>query len=235
MARVAWMDAEFWHERWREGRTGFHRPEVNPWLVAHLPRLALAAGARVLVPLCGKSLDLGWLADRGLRPVGVEISPLALEALFAARGVEAPERASAGALERWTGGGIEAFCGDFLALDAETLGPCDALWDRAALIALPAHLRPAYVRHCAALVRARATGLLVTMEYDAGAIEGPPFSVGGDEVEDLYGPWFEVDALVPAQPGEPSEHLRERGLTGMREAVWLLTRRDDHDDWGEAR
>lgn len=230
---VALMDADFWHGRWRDGHIGFHRPEVNPWLVEYLPRLALAAGARVLVPLCGKSLDLGWLADGGLRPVGVEISPLALEALFAERGVEAPRRAPAGALERWTGGGIEAFSGDFLELDPETAGPFDGFWDRAALIALPAHLRPAYVRHCAALVRPRAAGLLVTLEYDAGSIEGPPFSVPGDEVEDLYAPWFEVETLVPPRPAEPSEHLRARGMTGMREAVWLLTRKNDH--WGDAQ
>ena len=219
------MDADFWHGRWREGRIGFHRPDVNPWLVEHLPRLALAAGARVLVPLCGKSVDLGWLAEQGLRPVGVEISPHALEALLAARGIDAPQRVPAGALERWTGGGIEAWCGDFLELDPEALDPCQALWDRAALIALPEHMRPAYVRHCAALLPPRAAGLLVTMEYDPGSMQGPPFPVPGDEVEDLYAPWFEVEALVPARPGEPSEHLRERGMTGMREAVWLLTRR----------
>lgn len=227
------MDADFWHGRWREGRIGFHRPEVNPWLVEHLPRLALAAGARVLVPLCGKSLDLGWLADQGLRPVGVELSPVALEALFAERGVEAPRRAPAGALERWSGGGIEAFCGDFLALDPDTAGPLDAFWDRAALIALPAHLRPAYVRHCAALVPPGATGLLVTLDYDAGSMEGPPFPVPADEVEALYAPWFEVDTIVPTQPGEPSDHLRERGMTGLHEAVWLLTRKHNHG--GETR
>lgn len=220
------MDADFWHQRWREGRIGFHRTEVHPWLVAHLPRLGLAAGARVLVPLCGKSLDLGWLADRGLRPVGVELSTVAVAALFAERGVGAPRREPAGALERWTGGGIEALCGDFFALDAATAGPVDAVWDRAAVIAVPAARRRAYARRVAALVPPGGTGLVATMAYDPASMAGPPYPVPASEVEALFRSWFRIEPLVPTRPAEPSEHLRARGIAGMHEALWLLTRTD---------
>lgn len=221
------MDADFWLQRWRDGRIGFHRPEVHPWLVAYLPHLGLAAGARVLVPLCGKSVDLGWLADRGLRPVGVEISPEAVGALFAERGVEAPRRRRAGALEHWSGGGMEAFCGDFFALDADTLGPVDAFWDRAALIAVPRPGRPAYAGRCAALAAPGTAGLLATMTYDPASMAGPPYPVPAAEVEALFRPRFRVEALVPERPAEPSVHLRERGIAGMHEALWLLTRTTD--------
>lgn len=219
------MDAEFWHERWRAGQIGFHRTEVNPWLEHELPGLGLAPGSRVLVPLCGKSLDLGWLAEQGLRPVGVELSPVACAALFEERGVT-PTRDQAAGLDRWSGDGIELYCCDFLDRALTTVGPFAALWDRAALIALPREMRPDYVAQCARLLEPGARGLLVSLTYDPQEMDGPPFSVPADEVRSLYGPRFALEAVVEDQYCEPSAHLRERGLSAMYESVWRLQRRD---------
>ena len=58
------MDEAFWQRRWARNEIGFHLNEVNPYLRRHWPSLKLAQGARVLVPLCGKSLDMAWLADQ---------------------------------------------------------------------------------------------------------------------------------------------------------------------------
>lgn len=225
------MDPEFWHERWREGRTGFHRTEVNPWLRARFPELGIQPGARALVPLCGKSLDLGWLVDHGLRPVGVELSPIACAAVFEERGVQ-PERSGFGSLERWRGGDIEVYCGDFLDPALVDIGPCHGLWDRAALIALPRVMRPDYVRQCARLLAPGAAGLLVSLEYDPAEMEGPPFSVSPPEVESLYRPAFDLHPLVLQQYAEPSPHLMERGLSAMHESVWMLHRRGtEENEW----
>jgi len=222
------MEEDFWHQRWREGRIEFHRDEVNPRLREGLPALGLAAGARVLVPLCGKSLDLGWFADQGLRPLGVELSPIACAAVFAERGIE-PERVRAGGLERLSGDGIEVWCGDFLDPSLARAGVCDALWDRAALIALPEDTRPAYVAQCVRMLEPGARGLLVTMEYDQAVMEGPPFSVPAAEVRRLYAPNFEVRARLEGERCEPPPHLAERGLETLAESVWLLHRRGSEE------
>lgn len=219
------MDPDSWQERWREGRIGFHRTEINPWLRDHFPDLGVPAGARVLVPLCGKSLDLGWLAGRGLRPVGVELSPIACAAVFEERGVE-PERRRLGALEHWRGGGIELYCGDFLEPALLDIEPCSGLWDRAALIALPQGTREAYVEQCARLLTPGAAGLLVSLEYDPEEMDGPPFSVPPAEVESLYRSAFDLRPLVLQQYAEPSPHLVERGLSALHESVWTLHRRN---------
>lgn len=47
----------------------------------------LAPDATVFVPLCGKSLDIGYLASLGYRVVGVELSELAVEQLFRSLGI----------------------------------------------------------------------------------------------------------------------------------------------------
>lgn len=77
------MHEDFWRARWSRNEIGFHLPEVNPWLLRHWPR---ASRGRVLVPLCGKSLDMTWLAGQGLQILGVELMETAVQAFFAEQG-----------------------------------------------------------------------------------------------------------------------------------------------------
>jgi thiopurine S-methyltransferase len=81
------MNPDFWQERWRQSEIGWHATEINVHLQEHWPRLVARSGERVLVPLCGKSLDLLWLAGESHRVLGVEISRLAVDAFFAESGL----------------------------------------------------------------------------------------------------------------------------------------------------
>jgi thiopurine S-methyltransferase len=218
------MDPQFWHERWQQGQIGFHQPDYHPALLATWPGLGVLAGARVFVPLCGRSLDMVWLAGRGHPVVGVELSPIAVEGFFGHVGLE-PARERAGALERWRAGPYELLCGDLFELDAESLGPIHGWYDRAALVALPPELRRRYVERLAELLSAGARGFLVTHDYDQAEMEGPPFSVPPIEVEGLFAPAFEVVPVSrhDALPDNPK--FRERGLTSFFESTFRLTRR----------
>lgn len=219
------MDLEYWRHRWVEGWTGFHRAEVNPNLQAHWHRLAPRHGDRVLVPLCGKSVDIPWLAGQGVEPVGVEASELAVEALFADQNVD-PVRERRGPLDIWRGGGMSVYVGDYFDLTPAELGRVAAAWDRAALIALPSNARPPYAAHQARLLSAGARLLMVTMAYADDGVEGPPYSVAPDEVSRVYGEWFAIDLLdrdgEVAAPGPVSE----QGVDVIEESVWLLTRNE---------
>ena len=64
------MEPAFWHERWALGQIGFHQERVHPALPAHEDVFLGAEGLSVLVPLCGKSLDLLWLLEQDLRVTG---------------------------------------------------------------------------------------------------------------------------------------------------------------------
>lgn len=219
------MDPPFWHARWEAGQIGFHHDEVNPYLVEHLAGLSLAPGSRILVPLCGKTVDLHWLARQGLAPVGVELSPIAVRAVFEGRGTEPEREVHGDHLHCLRDDGVEIWCGDFFTLGPGLAGQFDAIWDRAALIALPASRRAEYVAHCARLLRPGATGLVVTLWYDPAEMDGPPFPVPPDEVGELYGPWFEVETVAAPREGKVSPHLRERGLERLEEGAWRITRR----------
>ncbi len=73
------MEPAFWHERWKLGQIGFHQQRVHPGLQDHAEAFLGSASQRVLVPLCGKSLDLDWLARQGHDVVGVELSEVAVQ------------------------------------------------------------------------------------------------------------------------------------------------------------
>lgn len=212
------MDQDFWHRKWASNEIGFHEARPNALLVAHLPELALPAGARLFLPLCGKSLDIGWLLAQGHRVAGAELSRLAIEQLFAELGVE-PTISAAGPLERFEAGPLTVFVGDIFELDRATLGPVDAIYDRAALVALPDGLRARYAHHLVALTGA-APQLLVTFEYDQSVMPGPPFSVDAEEVRRRYEATY---ALALAAAREVPGGLK--GICPAREAVWRLTPR----------
>lgn len=125
------MEPQFWLERWQRNEIGFHQDAPHAALARHWPALELPQASRVFVPLAGKSRDLLWLAERGHEVVGIELSELAVQQF---------RQELAAAPQPWHRR-IDLRCGDFFALDAAALGPIDAIFDRAALVALPAAMR----------------------------------------------------------------------------------------------
>lgn len=179
------MDPQFWLERWQENRTGFHQSRITPPLEKFWPSLELPRGSRILVPLCGKSLDMIWLAQQGHTVLGVELSELAVGQFFSENGLQAATHDSP--LGRhYVSGPIEIIRGDIFDLDPVTLSKCTGVFDRAALIALPSTMRHDYVRHVYGQLADDYAGLLVTLDYPQSQMDGPPFSVDDPEVQALY-------------------------------------------------
>jgi len=210
------MDPGYWRKRWREGRIGFHRADANPQLIAH--SAVLSESIRLLVPLCGKSVDLEWLAVRGFEVVGVELSELAAQAFFAQRGL-APARREESSFVVYEHGNIAIWVGDFFATTSALLGTFDGVYDRAAMIALPAELRARYAAHLQTLLTPQAKLLLLTLHFDAPG--GPPFSVPADEVAKAYA-GADITLLVSADVHADEPGPVERGATFVHENVYAI-------------
>lgn len=210
------MQHEFWHHRWQNQQIGFHLHVVNPLLLDHFAALSLTVGQRVFVPLCGKTLDIHWLLAQNFQVVGAELSQLAVDALFAELGLT-PDIVQSGALRHYQAANIDIFQGDLFALDQATLGKVDAIYDRAALIALPPEIRNHYSRHLTKIT-ATAPQLLISFHYDQSLVQGPPFNVDASELTALYGGHYRITLLA--------ENNLPTGLKGQypaQEKVWLLT------------
>ncbi len=214
------MDPAFWHRRWARDEIGFHRTRVHPMLERHWSMLAPARGRAVLVPLCGKSLDLDTLAERGHPVVGVELSAAAVEAYFQERGIT-PERTVVGGLDALRSGPVTLCIGDFFEFSPDA--PFDRIFDRAAMVALPAGRREAYRQALTDLLAPDGCGLLITLEYDQAAMEGPPFSVELDELERDPNLAYRSLEVVDALPGHPG--FEQRGVRALTERASVFGHR----------
>ncbi len=188
------MHPDFWHQRWQDDRIGFHQDAVSPMLAAHWDAAQVAPGARVFVPLCGKSLDMPWLVARGHTVLGVEISPIAVRDFLNALDA-APEIHRSHYGLHHVAGPYELILGDAFALDSGVLAGCTGVYDRAALIALPPELRRRYVSELYGALPAGCRGLLVSLEYPQAEKDGPPFSVDETEIRGVFEPEWQVDLL----------------------------------------
>jgi thiopurine S-methyltransferase len=175
------MELKFWHDRWHSDQIGFHQAEYNPWLVKYWDTLELPDASGVFVPMCGKSLDMRWLVERGHPVRGVELIELAIKAYFEESG-EPYERVSSDKLVKYQGPNSAILCGDFFHLTSADLIGTSAVFDRGALVALPAAMRTRYVDHMLRVIPEQTQILLVTLEYDQNLVAGPPFSVLPEEV-----------------------------------------------------
>lgn len=206
--------AEPWLERWQQGRIGWHEPQGNANLKRYWP--GLAEGSRVLVPLCGKAHDMIWLADRGLRVTGVELSQIAVEAFFAENDLECEARRD-GRLVRYRANSrpITLYCGDYFSFRSK---PFDALYDRGALVAVPADEHHRYVAHTKTLLRQEAYRMVITLEYVQSRADGPPYAVMPDELSaywndlELCSRHNDIDNCPPK--------FKAAGLTEVFEAAW---------------
>ena len=212
-------DREAWLSRWREGRTRFPLAQVPPSLMRYIDQVP--SGARILVPLCGKSLDLGWLKEQGYNVVGVELAEQAVSELFEQLKVE-PIRTPDGSFEIWESPGLSVYVGDIFELAAHITGAFDVIWDRAALIALNPPDRARYAPHVSSFLKKDSSILLSVLLYDQQKMSGPPFSVTDDEIYRLYAACQSLEKLQSKNVTSRNPMFIEAGLDTVTENLWLI-------------
>ena len=216
------MNPEFWQERWQDKRIGFNQPKVNPLLIKYFPHLNLPRDSRVFAPLCGKSIDMLWLAEQGYEVVGVELVESAVQEFFAEQNIlpTVNEHVNYSAIKcyqgQFKGQTITLWVADIFALAATDIGSIDAVYDRAALIAMPPNMRVKYSEQVTTLSN-NALQLLLTLNYDQSEWAGPPFSISHEQVQQYYSHHYQITELK----GE-SSILNANPDMAVTEHVWLL-------------
>ena len=178
----------------------------------------------MFVPLCGKSLDLLWLRDRGLPVIGIELSAIALEAFCLENGVPARRRRTPDFDIYQAAPNVELLRGDYFALTPQHLGRMGGVFDRAALISWSPEFRAPYVDHMAWLTRPGTEMLLVTLEYPQAQAPGPPLSVPRREVATLYERNYKIRELSRRDILADDQRMRSRGVTELFEVCYRLAR-----------
>lgn len=212
------MESEFWRNKWETNNIGFHNPEPNALMRRNISALRLDKGGRVFLPLCGKTRDISWLLGNGFQVVGVELVESAIVQLFCELDLR-PAIAVQDSLSHYAAKNIDIYVGDIFQLNSKALGRIDAVYDRAALVALPEAMRAQYAPLVVALTHT-APQLLISYEYDQNQMDGPPFSVTASEIQRLYEAYYQIK-LIESYIG--TEGLKK--VSTVTENVWLLTGR----------
>ena len=221
------MEPEFWLDRWHTDRIGFHRDTVNPNLTRWWPELGLKSTDHILVPLCGKSLDLHWLAKRH-STTGVELAPKAVNAFWDAASI-VPVRRALGTFEHSQHQQLTVLRGDFFDLEKSHTGDVHGFYDRASFIALPRSFRERYVHTLRRVLKPGAAGLVVTIEYETNGEIGPPFSISPEQVDRTLGPEFTIEPLSVTTMDAPGG-LADRGVEVLKEHVMKVSlARKEHE------
>lgn len=176
------MEASFWFKSWEMGGfyTSFHRKDIHPYVLKHMHPLAIE-NTTILVPLCGKTVDMLYLAQYANKVIGVELIEEAIIQFFNDNSLpyRQPDPTT------YVSGNITILKRDFMSLQPDDIGPIDWVLDRASLVALPDDMRGDYL---AAIDRLSSVGtqqLVITLEYFP-LIHSAPFSITPDEVNDYY-------------------------------------------------
>lgn len=212
-------DFDFWNQRWLNHQIGFHLPKPHPSLVKHVD--LFQGHQKILVPLCGKSLDMMFLREKGFEVVGVEFSELALKD-FIAENKLTMTRFEEDSFVIYRGEGFTLYCGDFFHLTSKELQGVSAFYDRASMVAFDPQERLRYASHLISVGRQLKLGLVVVFNY--GDIPGgPPYSVVDQEIKELYSPAFLIKQLS-VEEFPLREALRERGAQTETEVTWMFNR-----------
>lgn len=207
------MQQRDWQDRWDNGQTAFHLGAVHPALECH--HTLFAAGASVLVPLAGKTVDLDALAGWGHHVVANEFVERAAREYFAERDIT-PEESRAGQGLCLRHGAITYRVDDFFALPGSgDLGAFDAVFDRAAMVAIDPAQRARYARCLHALTRPGSVILLLAFEIPECGVQGPPFSLRESEVRAAFAEGFSVEVL-DAREEPAGARYQQAGV-----ATWL--------------
>ncbi len=212
----------FWKERWEQGQTGWHNDTVNQNLQNHHGVLFKNPAPKIFVPLCGKTLDMRWLAEKGAHIFGVDLVRQALDEYCSEQGLPPVEHRTEN-LTTLTTEKHTLFHGDVFTVTVEHTGKVDAIFDRAALVALPLEMRQRYAMHCLSLLKPGGSILLITYDSPVEDEQGPPFPVRKGTVETLYSTassCTQLDEVLMTADNDP--RLQKRGIDWSRADIWEI-------------
>ena len=211
---------EFWHNRWLSQKIGWHREIYNDLLLKHWPKINASGNSSVLVPLCGKSLDMLWLVKQGHSVVGLEIVQQAVETFFHENKLEY-DSVEIGNHKKYSNQKFTIYQGNVFDLEPGII-QADYWYDRAAMIAIEPSTRAEYVDQIRKQTKQCAVGLLITLVYPQEQMQGPPFSLHDDEVRSLFSDGFELECLGKIDLDDD----KDRGLTKFTSSVFKIIRID---------
>lgn len=213
---ITMINNEFWIKRWAEGKTGFHQADVNPKLIEFAERFLDGKSKHAYVPLCGKTKDMLFLVEQGLKVSGSEVSSLAIKSFFSENKLSFEQDTGVYRSEK-----ITLYAQDFFELNPGRETPVDFIYDRAAMVAMPHERHKAYAKHLLDILKPGGKILLISFDYDLTEMSGPPFALSEAVIRNCF-ETAQIEQLSERSILEDEPKFRDRGLSRLSEAVWQI-------------
>jgi len=186
-----------WIKAWDADYIPFHKPAPHADVVKH-EKVLLPKICSVFIPLCGKSVDMKYLSDKGHKVVGLDVSEKGILEYFKDNELSySRKRHSTYPFDVFQADGadISIYMGDMFEATSQLLGTFDAVWDRASYISINVDERPKYRDIMATLLKPDGVWLLNCFEYDLTKYRGRPNSIEEDEIMQTFRDLFKVKKL----------------------------------------
>ncbi|KAM8966240.1 thiopurine S-methyltransferase-like [Pelodytes ibericus] len=215
-----------WMARWEKRIIGFHEANVHVLLAEFVDDMVNnRKQIRILFPLCGKAVDMKWLADMGHTIVGIDVSEIAIKEFFAENNIPYVEEdvpgISGAKVFKSTSGNISLYCCSIFNINDSIVGKFDGIWDRGAMVAINPCDRQRYVSLIISLMAKDCHYLLVTVEFEPKLHAGSPFYVPDEDLETMLGSLCSYKCLKTIDA--LSDNQRQWGLVFYQEKIFLVT------------
>lgn len=194
------MKPEDWDYRWGKSQTQFHMPKIHPMLSKHSDTLTgKRKNLRIFLPLCGKAVDLKWLADDGHDVVGLECAEKGCREFFEEQDMpyttENLTECEGKVFKATTDKKIAIYCCDFFKISSKTLGKFDCIWDRGSFVAIPVTQRKQYSNIITPTMHKDTVYLLDSFLVDNTVFGGPPFNCTEDDIKKAFGSQTDIKKI----------------------------------------
>uniref|UniRef100_A0AAV2K0Y5 thiopurine S-methyltransferase n=1 Tax=Knipowitschia caucasica TaxID=637954 RepID=A0AAV2K0Y5_KNICA len=214
-----------WDRMWQRGRPGFHQTTVNRLLEINIDKVVAGrTGVRFFFPLCGKAVDMKWLADAGHSVVGVEFAEKACRQFFEENHMSFTEDSvptiPGAKVFRNTEKTVTLYQCNIYSFNSSLEGQFGAIWDRGALVAINPKDREKYAALLTSLMAPDCRFLLDTLIYNPEKYSGPPFFVPDEQVHSLFGSVCDIQELQ--KEDALTEDFKSWGMDYLMEKIHLL-------------
>ncbi|XP_030045952.1 thiopurine S-methyltransferase isoform X2 [Microcaecilia unicolor] len=190
-----------WIMKWEQKNICFHQQHVHRLLENYVDLLLNnRTNLRIFFPLCGKAVDMKWLADMGHSITGVDVSEIGLKDFFTEQNISYVEEQ----VSDIPGAKV------FKSLSGNISLYCCSVYDMCS-----------YANVLSSLMGREFRYLLVTVSYDHTKHSGPPFYVPDVEVDKLFGTFCCIKHLEKVDAFK--ERHQKWGLDYFYENIYLLT------------
>ncbi|XP_057291672.1 thiopurine S-methyltransferase-like [Hydractinia symbiolongicarpus] len=216
-----------WNNHWENNHSPWDMAGGNPYLNQHFQTMVgnNADGKRIMVPLCGATVDMAWFYKQGLTVVGVEFSEIACKHFFERLSLDYSIEKHDNYTVYTHDERLKIYQCDFFNTTAAMLGGCfDFCFDVGGLVAMIPEEHQKYINHLDSLFSASIVVLLECFEYDASVHSGPPHSIPTATLEKLLDGKFKKEELSRIKQGDlPPEYTARTGFDNTR-VLYLVKR-----------